>query len=595
MKTSLAPILLTAIAITAASCSKQDAKPAPTPTPPPPAAPAPAAAQLVPARQTSFGEVTRQLDAGGSVYAYLATDQWLAGLSTNLAQLRELVENLPGISGTEQENVQRGFDLATRAVAGSGIENLTGVGISGVQLTSELHRTKLILHHAKGQGDGLLWNLLGAKPHALNGLTWLPTNTAVAAYGDLDVPALWHAIETGLGQSEIPEAAEAVQKWPELFEQQTKMSWPKLLSSLGGEFGFVLTLDEAHRIRLPLGEQAFELPEPGLMFMVKVNDDLLYDRVSTELKRNTQTVIADEKDLKMCALPIPLPLPMELQITVASSGGYFFVASSPQLVRNALAVHAGSQPGLRQSAEFAALLKYLPTEGNQFGYADRRFSATLLELQRQALRAHDEFDSKEVDLIQKLLMHGGPNYGLSIGAHTETGWQSVAVGNRDSATALLAAPVVPAVAVVAAMTLPALAKAKERAQSISCINNMKQIGLAFRMWSLDNGDHFPFNVSTAQGGTLEFCDRSADGYDFKSFRHLQVMSNELSTPKILVCPGDPSRQAARDFAGLTAANVTYQVRSGTNVDETRPTEVITFCPIHRHLGYADGSVQAGRK
>ena len=61
-----------------------------------------------------------------------------------------------------------------------------------------------------------------------------------------------------------------------------------------------------------------------------------------------------------------------------------------------------------------------------------------------------------------------------------------------------------------AMVLPALAKAKERAQSISCVTNMKQIGLAFRLWEGDNNDQFPFNVSTGKGGTLELCDRGSD-------------------------------------------------------------------------------------
>ena len=297
----------------------------------------------------------------------------------------------------------------------------------------------------------------------------------------------------------------------------------------------------------------------------------------------------------MSDMPLPWPLPVKLHLTVASSGGYLFIATSPDMVRNALAVRDGQQPGLRKSAEFAALMKYLPAEGNQFVYADRRFSATIMELQKQALSAQSA-KVPQMEFLQKYFLNQGPAFGLSISGHTPTGWQSVSVGNRDSAATMMAAAPVSGVAVAAAMVLPALAKAKERAQSISCMNNMKQICLAFRIWQGDQDYRFNFNISTNRGGTMELCDRGSDGYDRNSFRHFQVMSNELNTPKILVCPGDSSKHAALNFQDLLSSNVSYLVHSGTNIDDIHPEEVLIYCPIHHHVGYTDGLVkQRGQK
>src|SRR5215831_10354300 len=80
------------------------------------------------------------------------------------------------------------------------------------------------------------------------------------------------------------------------------------------------------------------------------------------------------------------------------------------------------------------------------------------------------------------------------------------------------------------------------APRIACVNNLKQDSLAFRLWSQDHKDKFPASVSEANEGAME---AALKGDLAAVFR---VMSNELNTPKILVCPSDRSRFFATNFS-----------------------------------------------
>ena len=130
---------------------------------------------------------------------------------------------------------------------------------------------------------------------------------------------------------------------------------------------------------------------------------------------------------------------------------------------------------------------------------------------------------------------------------------------------------------------------------VQCIVSLKQIGLAFRVWSDDHHNQFPFNLSTNQGGTMEYCDRDTNGFDRNAFRHLTIMSNELSSTRVLLCPSEKLEQLAVDFDHLAATNVTYQIRSGTHLSWGNSNEIIAVCPIHGNVCFADGSVKYGNR
>jgi prepilin-type N-terminal cleavage/methylation domain-containing protein/prepilin-type processing-associated H-X9-DG protein len=141
--------------------------------------------------------------------------------------------------------------------------------------------------------------------------------------------------------------------------------------------------------------------------------------------------------------------------------------------------------------------------------------------------------------------------------------------------------VIAIIAILAAMLLPALAAAKRKAQKISCVNNLKQVGLSFRLWEGDNGDKYPMAVPASQGGAADYTAKGASGTltptgaatltAFPSVGYTAnflVMSNQLSTGKILICPSDSLSGAAYASATHTYATnwAVAAVSGGFNYD-----------------------------
>jgi prepilin-type N-terminal cleavage/methylation domain-containing protein len=118
------------------------------------------------------------------------------------------------------------------------------------------------------------------------------------------------------------------------------------------------------------------------------------------------------------------------------------------------------------------------------------------------------------------------------------------------------------VAVLGCLLLPAMQRTRQRAFRISCTSNLKQIGLSFRTWALDNKERFPWQVLTNSAGELR-PEAATNAY-----LHFLVMSNELSTPYILRCPADAQRALTRDFSKLNNTNISYFV--GLDALETAP-------------------------
>jgi prepilin-type N-terminal cleavage/methylation domain-containing protein len=166
--------------------------------------------------------------------------------------------------------------------------------------------------------------------------------------------------------------------------------------------------------------------------------------------------------------------------------------------------------------------------------------------------------------------------------------------------------VIAIIAILAGLLLPALARAKAKAQQAACQSNLKQVGIAYRTWEGDYGDKYPQEL-IATGSTQFPLSSIQDGgnpnyilnVDWKplftgppvntwsqTYQVYQVMSNELNNPKVCLCPSDgrPVGSIPSDFItgtgspnpGLTLFNnTTCSYFVGLQCDESFPAMVLS--------------------
>jgi hypothetical protein len=441
--------------------------------------------QMTSAEPTSFNEVTSKLDAGGNLYFYLGTEQWLTNLSTFIGNWRQPLASMSDANG-ERQQIENAFNIVTRVVKDSGLEDVSGVGLSSIAREPGLYHNKLIVHHYAGRGNGFIWTMFGKEPHELTGLDFLPANTAMAAFYDLDAEQLWSVIQKQCEQSGFPQATEALNEFQQQFQKNAGLKWDDVVDSLGGEFGIVVTLNDAKSVTIPLPtHEPLDIPEPGFMLVMKVKNDTIFNRLDELIKKTAQqgSVRVDEKDLKMRTVPVPIPLPMTLRPSIATSGGYFFFATSDALIREALAVKGG-KAGLKSTDEFKKLAADVPEQGNQFCFMSERFGQTVAKIQQQTLAMNQQAPPQMRELMRSLLQSKNAAFTFGVGANTDEGWMAVANGSQGGGNILAASAAVPAV--LAAIALPNFAKAKETSQKNTCINNLRMIEGAKQQWALAN-------------------------------------------------------------------------------------------------------------
>ena len=467
---------------------------------------------------TSFDAVTQHLDTGGSFYFYLSTDEAQGWVRSGFDEGGKLLEQFGPMLGEEGEGqAAMGFATAKALYAGIGLDAIDGIGASTRSLEGGLKRNVAMLHRDSTKGDGILWKAFGTASHDLLGLNLMPADTVYAYHGDLDVAAILAWVKTMAAANLPPEASEP------FTEMLTQPKLQQALAAFGGEAGIYVTLDSKKLHKLPIngvesafpGEEivvpgegiavprgeddALEIPEPGLVLTIKVNNgDLLTMLQGVAESMGMELEEVNLGEVKAYQFPQPIPLPpfpeMVAQPVVFQSGGYLVFTSSPALAANVLAIQADSDTGLRGTAEFKKLTQGMELKGNQFTFMSGRVAGTSGNILKQGMAAEAAMLPEPVQNLAVRLMTLGMKGQVSVLQVLPEGFlvHSHTEGMGYDSAMLAVAGVVPlaVIGTAAAVALPAVQGARQKAREAQSANNLKHLTVAIHEFHEDN-DHLP--------------------------------------------------------------------------------------------------------
>jgi hypothetical protein len=464
-----------------------------------------------PVPKNSFYELTSHLDPGGNLFLYVSAEEWLNGLSGQVAQWRDLLQSLPNVSSSDQQSITRAADVILDLIRNSGVEEISGFGMSAISYEKGLYRSKTMLHHDKGNDAGYLWSLFGKTPHAFDAIEFLPANAAVATFTDLDLQLLWSVLQKEMTNLGIPGGRESLDSIPSQFARTTGVELARALESLGGEYGLVISIDESKTMPAPVAGTPTRWPDTSAMLIVKVKDDLIFDLVDSSLKGYPDVIRRDRTGVRMRVVPLHSSTSPSLRPAVARSGSYLFIATNDALIEAAL--EARTTGGLNGTGEFKHLGQGLPVQGNAFTFVSQRFGEMIGRLLSPAASSETKPDSERASILQSYF--GAGTLGtLRVFSNTDEGWLTIGnTGQNPANTLFYAATALPLI--LATIAIPSVLRSRQAANEAAAVARLRTASAAEVVYASTARGSYADMEGLIGAGLIDRSFRSAvNGYQF---------------------------------------------------------------------------------
>ena len=314
---------------------------------------------MAPQQSPHFDAVSKEIQLGGTVYAYADIEGDAERAADFLLTLLRDLPDLVPQQGAHRLN-------ATTLVRILGLHNIRAIGLSSYE-TGALYHNRSFIHH-DGSREGLL-KLFGAEPAAFDLVTVAPQDADLVWEQRLDARVLVDIVRS-LGELGVGITPKDLDKALDERVLGLDMTLGAILERLNTTAGLILAVDENRPLRIP-GE-SFWFPYTDFLFRIDGLGELA-DAIADQAALDP--FIASERTERWITIrpAIRLPPPWnayEPSVIKEIATGRMYIVSSPAFLKKCLSTTGG----VTQSADFIRAFEQLPMTGNGLMYFSPRMT-----------------------------------------------------------------------------------------------------------------------------------------------------------------------------------------------------------------------------
>ncbi|MDD5728043.1 MAG: DUF1559 domain-containing protein [Victivallales bacterium] len=460
-----------------------------------------------------FDKVCTRLEKGGSYFNYQNNKYIFRAFTDTYAKLPAAIK---AVVPDEQQQMLplMIYSCLKPVVLSLGIDEILAGGASSVLIAEKtptspgLFRTRQFIYYGDSAPQGMIWGFASGDNHEFPLLKTLPPETLFACSYRSEPGILWTKIKAVFGKIPLPPLQNAGVLAEQSFLNKFQVQLPDLLESICGEYS-LLVVDGTGKDGKPRISAMLTMPDKkGLAFSV----------IAEMLKSQLDTQVT-ENEIKISTGNQQNNLKNAVDFTVRKKDGKLHIMSHPEVMK-ILQAAASQNSGLKETAEFKYLAQQMPDKGIAFFYfSSRTFKALVDTVKAYAPPA----SIADIDWLALTALLPPADFFVVVSKEKD-GILSVMNSPLDIPQLITYSSLMPSFIQMAAL-VPTMNKVHSKARSMSCRNQLKQIGLALKVYAMNHQDKFPVENNVA------------------GFNEL-IKANGMKEMSVFICPNSGNVKAA---------------------------------------------------